>query len=57
MTCNPSNMRETHAMGAMTIMRDAASVLKGLPQRHFEEMCAAPVSRGILSVGQHRQVR
>jgi hypothetical protein len=44
---SPSNTRETHAVGAASIMKDAASVQKGLARRHLGASCMMRTSRGI----------
>jgi hypothetical protein len=44
---SPNNAHETHAVGAVTIVRGVASVLKGLAQRHLEVLCTTLISQGI----------
>jgi hypothetical protein len=44
MACSPGNARGTRIMGAMMTMKDAASVLKGLVQRHSETTYVMPIS-------------
>jgi hypothetical protein len=47
MTCNLNDVHETHIVGAVTIVNDIASVLKGLAQRRLEASCVTLVSQSI----------
>jgi hypothetical protein len=47
-THSPSSACKTHTMGAATIVKDAASVLRGLARRHLEVPCTMLVSQVIL---------
>jgi hypothetical protein len=47
MTRSLNDACETHATGAVMIMKDASSVLKGLVQRHFEASCVTLISQSI----------
>jgi hypothetical protein len=44
---SPNNMHETCVMGAVMIVKDMASVLTGLAQRHLEVPCVMLISQGI----------
>jgi hypothetical protein len=48
---------ETHAKGVMTIVKNVASVLKGLAQRRLKAPCTTLISQSVLNARQHHQVQ
>jgi hypothetical protein len=46
-THSPSSACETHDVGVVMIVKDVASVLKGLARRRLEASCAMLIPRGI----------